>query len=906
MTRPTMFLIDGSSQMYRAYHAFRGRGLSNQEGHTTHAVYVFVTMLRKLIADHHPTYLAASFDLAGRTFRDDLAADYKATRSAMPDDLAEQIAWVHEACEAMGVPIITAAGYEADDVIGTVALRAVASGFDVAIVSIDKDFFQLVREGITIYDPREDGAWFDEAGVVEKFGVKPSQVVDVLALVGDTSDNVAGVPGIGKKGAIDLVTAFGSLDALLDRSAELKPKQREALQTHREDALTSRTLVTIRTDVPLDVDFEALRYRGPTRERCYDLFSRLAFRTLVAEYAPTADSIDKDYALVTSAEELDTLVTALRSEGEFALRLITDGASAMRASIVGVACSTGARQARYIPVGHETEDGGGLDLLSAAARPAQLDRRVVLERLRPLLEDGSVKKRGHDLKFDMIVLARHGVALRGHAFDSLLASYVIDATRLGGHGLEGLALEHIGYKALIEEDLCGKGARAIPIGHVTPAVALNFAGERADLAWQLAGMLAPQLSDGQLESVYRDLEMPLLPVLADIEQQGIRIDVPALGRQSQHLEQKLAEFTAQIYALAGETFNINSPQQLGRILFDKLDLPAAKKTGKTRSASTAAEVLEELAATHELPQLILEWRGLQKLKSTYIDALPAMVHPSTGRVHTSFNQAVAATGRLSSSDPNLQNIPIRSELGREIRGAFIAAPDHVLISADYSQIELRVLAHMAGEDALIDAFRLGEDIHERTALKLFGPASGLDPHELRSKSKMVNYAVLYGKTPFTLSKDINVTQEAAQEFIDAYFQGFPRVRAFIDRTLEEARSTGVVRTMFGRRRLTPNLTSRNYQMRSQAEREAVNMPIQGTAADILKRAMIDLHAELPKQGLRTRMILTVHDELLFEAPREEADAAAAVVRERMEQAASLSVPLTVDVGVGDNWNDAKP
>jgi DNA polymerase-1 len=579
----------------------------------------------------------------------------------------------------------------------------------------------------------------------------------------------------------------------------------------------------------------------------------------------------------------------------------------MRSQIVGIAISTGNRHARYVPVGHVADDdGGGLDLLAAAARPSQLDRRVVLDRLRPVLESGAVRKRGHDLKGDMIVLARHGIVLRGVAVDSKLASYVVDATRLGGHELEDLALEHLGYKALTDEALRGKGARAVAIEQLSPEGVLTYAGERADLAWQLSAVMAARVTTEELDAVLRDLEMPLLPVLADIEQQGIRIDVPALGRQSAQLEQMLAAYTARIYELSGEAFNINSPQQLGRILFDKLDLPGVKKTGKTRSMSTAAEVLEELALTHELPRLILDWRGVQKLKSTYIDALPAMVHPTTGRVHTSFNQAVAATGRLSSSDPNLQNIPIRTELGREIRGAFIAAPGHVLISADYSQIELRVLAHMAGEEALIEAFRSGEDIHERTAQKLFGPASGLDPHDLRSKSKMVNYAVLYGKTPFTLAKDINVTQEAAQEFIAAYFAGFPRVRAFIDRTLEEARITGIVRTMFGRRRLVPNLTSRNFQMRGQAEREAVNMPIQGTAADILKKAMIDLHAELPKRGSKARMILTVHDELLFESPRDEAEAAAAIVRERMEQAASLSVPLTVDVGIGENWNEAKP
>ena len=905
MSRPTLFLIDGSSQMYRAYHAFRGKGLSNQEGHTTHAVYVFVTMLRKLIADHKPAYMAASFDLAGPTFRDRIVDDYKANRVAMPDDLAEQINWVHQACEALGVPIVTAEGYEADDVIGTLARRAASEGFEVAIVSIDKDFFQLVHDGIRVYDPREDGAWFDAAGVVEKFGVQPSQVTDVLALVGDTSDNVAGVPGIGKKGAIDLITQYGSLDALLEKAGELKPKPREALLTHRAAALQSRELVTIRTDVPLDVDFDTLKYRGASRERCYELFSRLAFRTLVNEYAPTADSIEKDYALVRTDEELAALISDLRAAGEFALRVIPSEPTAMRASIVGLAFSARDRQARYVPVGHEGADGGGNDLLSGASAPDQLDRRSTLERLRPLLEDPSLKKIGHDLKFDVLVLARHGITLAGLEFDSMLASYLLDATR-PGHPLEESSLEHLGYKALTEEDVCGRGAKALPFAQVAPESLLTFAGERADLARQLSNRLAPLLVTDHLEEVYRELEMPLVPVLVVVERAGIRIDGPALAAQSQHIEQALAQYTARIWELAGEQFNVNSPKQLGEILFEKLKLPTLKKTGKTRSASTAVEVLEELALTHELPRLILEWRGLHKLKSTYIDALPQLVHPETGRVHTCFNQAVAATGRLSSSDPNLQNIPIRTELGREIRRAFVADPGHVLISADYSQIELRVLAHLAGETALMDAFRAGEDIHDRTALKVFGPDSGLGKHELRRRAKIINYALLYGKTAFTLARDIGVTKDAAQEFIDAYFAGFPKVRGFIDDTLQRARETGVVKTMFGRRRLVPELNSRNGQLRSAAERVTVNMPIQGTAADILKRAMIDLHAELSRKRMRARMILTVHDELLFEAPKEEADDAAAVVRERMESAVKLDVPLDVDVGIADNWRDAKP
>ena len=904
MPRPTLFLIDGSSQMYRAYHAFRGKGLSNQEGHATHAVYVFVTMLRKLINDHRPAYVAASFDLAGPTFRDALVADYKANRAAMPDDLAEQITSVHEACEALGVPIVTTPGYEADDVIGTMATRAADAGLDVAIVSIDKDFFQLVHDGIRVYDPRDDGVWYDEAAVAEKFGVVPSHVVDVLSLVGDTSDNVSGVPGIGKKGAVDLITAYGNLDALLDRAGELTQKTyRETLLAHGADALRSRELVTIRRDVPLDFELESLRYQGASRERCYELFSRLGFRSLMNEFAPTAETIQKDYALVVSLPELDALIAELRAAGEFALRVIPDRPTAMRAAIVGIAFSTADRHARYVPIGHEGA-GGGADLLTEPAA-AQVGRRPALDRLKPLLEDETVNKVGHDLKFDAVVLETHGIALRGLAFDSMMASYLLDAAR-SGHTLEEASLEHLGYKALTEEDVCGRGAKALSFSRIAPEDALNFAGEQADLARQLSNRLAPLLISDQLDEVFRQIEMPLVPVLADIERAGIRIDGPALAEQSLHIEGELARHTTRIFELAGQEFNVNSPKQLGEILFDKLQLPTLKKTGKTRSASTAVEVLEELALTHELPRLILEWRGLHKLKSTYLDALPQLLYPDTCRVHTSFNQAVAATGRLSSSDPNLQNIPIRTELGRQIRRAFVAAPGSVLISADYSQIELRVLAHLAEEEALIDAFRAGEDIHDRTATNVFGENSGLDKHELRRRAKIINYALLYGKTAFTLARDIGVTKEAAQALIDAYFAGFPRVRGFIDRTLAGARETGAVKTLFGRRRRVPELNSRNGQIRAAAERVAVNMPIQGTAADILKKAMIDLHGELPQRGFATRMILTVHDELLFEGPNAEAASAAELVRERMEGVASLAVPLTVDVGIGENWRDAKP
>ena len=904
-----LFLIDGSSQMYRAYHAMRGSGLSGPGGRSTHAVYIFVTMLRKLIQDHQPQYIAASFDLAGPTFRSEMATDYKANRAPMPPDLAEQIPWVHEACEAMGVPILTYERFEADDVIGTLATRAAADGFEVAIVTGDKDFFQLVHDGIKVYNPRDDGTWFDADGVKEKFGVAPAQVVDVLALMGDSIDNIKGVPGIGEKGARDLIAQYGSLDELLAHAAEVANKRyREGLLAHSEDARQSRELARIRTDVPVEFDAASLRYRGGSRERCFELFTRLGFRTLVMEYAPDAQTIGKDYALVRTLAELRELSAALKASGRIGVRVLPDVPSAMQAAIVGLAFSTSPRHARYVPLtrSQPTRDG---DLFGSASPDGEGTAPIgvtdALAELKSVLEDASIAKVGHDLKFDAILLERHGVVLRGIETDTMLASYLLDATR-SAHPLEDLAIEHAGYKALREEDLCGRGAKSIPFADIPADAALDFAGERADLALQLSGTLHELLRREDLEPVYHDLELPLVPVLVAIEQAGIRVDGPALLAQSHHVDRELASRSAQIFELAGEEFNINSPKQLSEVLFDKLQLPALKRNAKTKTASTAVEVLEELALAHDLPRLILEWRALQKLKGTYIDALPQLVNPDTGRVHTCFNQAVAATGRLSSSDPNLQNIPIRTELGREIRRAFIADPGHVLISADYSQIELRVLAHLSGDDALVDAFRRGEDIHDRTALKVFGPTSGLGEHELRRRAKIINYALLYGKTAFTLAKDIGVTQQAAQDFINAYFAGFPSVRQFIDNLLETARASGVVKTMFGRRRLVPELTSRNGQIRNAAERVAVNLPIQGSAADILKRAMIDVHAALPSLGGgRTRMILTVHDELLFEAPSESAEEVAATLRGIMEGAVALRVPLTVDVGIGENWKEAK-
>ena len=895
--KPTIYLIDGSSQMYRAYHApirtNEGGLLRNAQGRPTNAVYIFVTMLRKLLNERTPEYIAASFDLPGRTFRDDLAADYKANRTPMPDELAEQIPMVHAACEAMGVPILTSERYEADDVIGTLTVKAAAAGFDVTIVTGDKDFFQLVRDGIRVFNPRDEGIWYDAEGVKEKFGVAPEQVVDVLALMGDTIDNIKGVPGIGDKGARELISKYGSIENLIAHAGEISQKRyREPLLANVESARQSLELARIRTDVPGDFDPDALRYRGASRQRCFEIFNELAFRTLVAEYAPTAATTSKAYRIVSSTEDLLALAARLDANQTIALRVVSAGGSAMTASIVGLAFSTGPHDADYVPVGHR-----GLGPVACVPVTTALDA------LRSVLENPAITKVGHDLKFDAIILARHGVELQGLDIDTMIASYLHDATR-SQHKLEDLALEHTSYKALTEEDVCGRGAKAVSLADVPVEATIDYACERADIAGQLAPRFRDLLKSEQLDEVYRTLELPLIPVLVAVERAGVRVDTDALAAQSQHLVQELARRSGDIFQTAGGEFNINSPKQLSEILFDKLQLPILKRTGTSRAPSTAVDVLEELALAHDLPRQILEWRTLMKLKGTYIDALPQLVNPETGRVHTCFNQAVAATGRLSSSDPNLQNIPIKTELGREIRRAFIAEPGYLLISADYSQIELRVLAHLAEDETLIEAFRRGDDIHDQTALKVFGQDSAMDKHVQRSTAKMINYALLYGKTAFTLAKDIGVTPQAAQEIIDAYFAGFPRVRQYIDRTLEEARVTGVVKTMFGRRRLVPELNSRDFQRRSSAEREAVNMPIQGTAADIMKRAMLQVHGAI-KSDRDARMILTVHDELLFEVPKARAEEIGALVRERMESAAELKVPLTVDVGIGENWKDAK-
>lgn len=877
--------------MYRAYHAIRA--LTGPDGQPTNAVYGFVTMLRKLVADHQPDLIAAAFDLRGPTFRSELAADYKANRAPMPPDLVEQVPLVHEACAALGVPVLTSESYEADDVIGTLSKQAAAAGLVVVIVTGDKDFFQLVGGPIRVFNPRDDGTWYDAAGVVKKMGVEPSQVVDVLSLMGDAVDNIKGVPGIGEKGARELIRSFGSLDRLLVQAKEIPQKRyRAALLKNADAARQSRALLEISTDAPVPFEPDVLRYNGPDRERCFSLFSQLGFRTLVAEHAPSSTTISREYTIVRTLADLRSVVADIKLLRRCGLHVLSGSTDGVHSTLVGISLSTGPQRASYLPLDHRALDNKDLNHFSA---------KEALTLLAPIIADAAVSKVGHNVKADMLTLTRHDLECHGFDSDTMIGSYLLDATR-SGHRFEDLVLEHVGYRAIATEDVLGKGAKALSFTDLPAAGVVDYAGERADLSLQLFDRLWPQLEQAQLTTPYEELERPLIPVLAALEQAGVCVDAGALRAMSTRVGEELEVHQQEIHASAGIEFNINSPKQLAEVLFDRLELPTIKRTGKTRAASTSVEVLEELALVHDLPRMVLEWRSLKKLKGTYLDALPQLIDSQTGRVHTTFNQAVAATGRLSSSEPNLQNIPIRTELGRNIRRAFVAPPGHLLISADYSQIELRVLAHLSGDETLIEAFRRGDDIHDQTATRVFGPDSGLEPHELRRRAKIVNYALLYGKTAFTLARDIGVTKAAAQEIIDAYFNGFPAVRTYLDEVVERARETGVVSTMFGRRRLVPELTSRNGQVRAAAERIAVNMPIQGSAADILKRAMIDIHPDLPTSS---KMILTVHDELVFEVAENLAEETVTLVKERMENAAPLAVPLTVDVGIAANWKDAK-
>jgi DNA polymerase I len=880
----TVYLVDGSGQFHRAFHAIRG--LATSKGLPTNATYGFTTMLRKLLEDEKPEHVAVLFDPPGKTFRHEQYVEYKANRPSMDNDLAVQLPFIRRVCEALRMPVVEVPGYEADDTIATLARQAVEQGLKVVVVSADKDLLQLVTEDVMVLNPGREGSGStrcDRKAVEEKWGVPPERIVDVLALVGDSVDNIPGVPGIGDKGARDLVREFGSVEAVLDHADQVKrAAYREGLESHRDKALLSKRLVTLRTDVPVQLDLEALRRHEPDRAAAYALFKELEFQALARQYASEAPAAGVEHRLLTTPEEVAGVAAEAAKAARAAIGVVVTSGQAMRAEALGIALSWAPGLSAYVPLGHSR-----IDL------PQSIDRKEALAALRPLLEDPKVRKASAHAKRDRVVLERLGVRVQGLTFDALVASYLLDPGRRA-YALEDLAMEHLGERRGPGSDgVAAPEAAAIPTGQA--------AGCDVELVLRLDRPMTERLESEGLLSVYASMEMPLVEVLADLELAGVKVDTRLLATMSRDMEAQLQTLTKEIYALAKGEFNINSPPQLREVLFDRLGMQSGKKTAKTRAASTAEEVLEELALVHELPRKILEYRSIQKLKGTYVDALPELVDRTTGRIHATFNQTVAATGRLSATDPNLQNIPIRTPDGRRIREAFVAEPGHLLLSADYSQIELRVLAHLSGDPTLIDTFRRGEDVHDRTSREIFGPLSPVPREDQRRISKMVNYALLYGKGPFTLARDIGVSRKEAETFIEAYFARYPKVRTFIEGTIAKARETGHVRTLLGRLRRLPDLRSKNFPVRMEAERQAMNTPVQGSAADLIKQAMIDLHRELRERKMRSRLILQIHDELLLEVPEAEAEAARALVKEVMEGALKLDVPLVADARLGRNW-----
>jgi DNA polymerase I len=902
-----IFLIDAMSFIFRAYHAMqRQRPMSTKTGIPTSATFVFVNMLRKLRADFAPQYLAAVFDVAAPTFRDeqakaiaslrkfdsktqtyiDVAYDgYKANRAAMPDDLAQQIPYIRRALEAYRIPILEASGFEADDVIGTLAHKAAEEDYSVFVVSSDKDMMQLVNDRICVLNPPKDNLICDAAKVEEILGVPPERVVDVMALRGDAIDNIPGAPGIGDKGSVELIQRFGTVENALDHAAEVERKTyRESLQNNRDAVLTSKELVTIKTDVAVEFEPEKMQAQEPDPAAARALFTELEFTTLVQDFLSESIELgETDYRDAKTAADVEAVIARARQPG----------------GVLAIALEAAASQ----PVASEEEesvddeDNKQLSLSAAPPTPSApaslrlaisseagkattltLDDSGIAKPLTQALADESIPKTVHDYKSAMHVLGQRGITLAGVQHDPLLYGYLLDPT-YSTYGLREMALRKFNLKL---------GA--------SPA-------EAADITSRLTEKLGNEVSQAGLRKVYDEIDLPLVPVLARMEDAGVKLDCEVLAEMSQRLAREIQAKAREIYEKCSFEFNINSPKQLGDVLFNRLNLPKPVKYGKGKTISTAVDVLEALAAEHEVPLLVLDYRQLSKLKSTYVDALPALLNPSTKRLHTTFNMAGSATGRLSSVNPNLQNIPIRTELGREIRAAFIAEPGHMLLAADYSQIELRLLAHFSGDKLLVEAYRAGADIHTLTASQVFGVPPLMVNAEHRRRAKAVNFGIVYGLSAFGLSQQIGIDTKEAKQFIDAYFEKYSGVREFIDRTLEQARRDQKVLTLFGRVRPIPDIHSKNFNLRGFAERTAVNTPLQGTAADLIKIAMIRIDADLRERKLRSRMLLQVHDELVFDVPKDEVDTMKQLVSERMESVYPLKVPLKVDVGVGLNWRD---
>ncbi len=875
--KPTLFIIDGSNNVYRSYFAIRG--LTNSAGLATNAVYGFTQTLKKLLNDHNPDCIAVAFDIGASKTRHEAFADYKKDRRPMPDDLSVQLPLVNEVLEGFRIPVIGIEDWEADDLIGSLACAARDRGYDVVIATSDKDFFQLVGDGIRLFHTGRE-VMYDAKGVEEVFGLPPEKVIDVMAIWGDAIDNIPGVPGIGEKGAKSLIQQFGSLEEVYQHLATLKPAQRKKLEEHRDKAFLSRELAKIKCDLEVNIDFDSLKRAEPDRAKLHDVFSRLEFASLMQEYLPEAPPIERDYRLATGVEDIQALVANAASVAIWAEPTTPDGFD----DLLAISLSVKPTESLIVPLGRGNE--------------------AMREEVRRLLESDRLFV-AHDAKIQARRLASRGWPVPNRFLDTMIMSYVINPG-LPSHELANVARDRLKLDVLSRKDVA-KTAPLFALNHEIGSGGVGpyqqYLGEKSDVVLSLKEVLEPELRrDPALVKIYESIEMPLIPVLARMEARGILIDVPLLRQMSSAMGSQLAELERRIYAESGTEFNINSPQQLAHVLFEKLQYPAIKKTKGTKAYSTSMDVLQELASHgFAVPQLILQHRELHKLKSTYIDALPQIVGKD-GRVHTSFNQAVAATGRLSSSDPNLQNIPIRTEQGREIRKAFIAKEGSVLLTADYSQVELRILAHISQDASLIETFRRGADIHRATASKIFNVPEEQLTAEQRRAAKTINFGVLYGMSAFRLSNELNISTAQAKDFIDAYFARYPKIEEYLDRTLEEARKTGKVTTLFGRVRYIPEIHNKSFTVRGNAERMATNAPIQGTAADILKLAMIALDQKL---GDDATMLLTVHDEIVFEVPENRADRAAGLVKEVMENIYPLAVPLAVDTGWGKSWYEAK-
>jgi DNA polymerase-1 len=884
--RSKLFLIDGSSYLFRAFYAIRH--LSNSKGLPTNATFGFVQMLLKVLKEHRPNYLAVIFDSKAPTFRSEVYKEYKANRLAMPESLAPQIPYIKKIIEGYRIAFLEMEGYEADDLIGTVA-RRLESEVDVVIVTGDKDLLQLVNDRIQVYDSMKEKR-FGVEEVIQRFGVSPEQVVEVMGLSGDAIDNIPGIPGIGEKTATHLIKTYGSIDNLLTHAEEIPQKKlKENLKTHGDLARLSRKLATIHTDVPVNCQLEDFSLSPPDLKSLKEIFKELEFnklfKELLEEKGPLA--VTRDYRLVIDQNEFLALLEDLKKAPSFSVDLETTSPYPMWAALVGISLSYTPHQAFYIPLAHQHQGA-----------TQQLPLPWVLEQLKPILEDREMKKVGQNIKYEWIVLKRYGIHLQGIDGDTMIASYLLNPTK-HNHNLGEIAQEYLDRSVTDYKEVVGTGVKTLTFDQIGLEKARDYSCEDADVTLQLSHLLFPKLKEGGLKDLFDQVEMPLVIVLAKMEMNGVRIDLELLREYSKEIETQLQQKIEQIYGLAGEVFNINSPQQLGKILFDKLKLPVVKKT-KT-GYSTDVDVLTKLSLQHDLPLEILGYRNLNKLKSTYVDAFPKLIHPKTGRVHTSYNQTVTATGRLSSSDPNLQNIPVRAEEGNRIRQAFIPEQGWSIVSADYSQIELRILAHLSQDQTLMQAFQNDEDIHARTASEIFSvPMEKVTP-PMRREAKVINFGILYGMSAYGLSQQLGTDPKIAQAYIDEYFKKYTGVQTYIEKSLEEARQRGYVMTLLHRRRYLPDIHSSTVVIRQATERMAVNTPLQGTAADIIKVAMLRIQNRIETSGLSTRMIMQVHDELVFELPEEELPKAIPMIRNEMETVMDLSVPLKVSVHAGKNW-----